>query len=592
MTGVIQLKKSQRMQRDFDKLKSQLSQIEHIAKNSKDSNLWGHEAAVRKKLKALKSFESMDMKEFGAVYKGYLSLLDDISSRLLRYYNKRNNTSYDFREIIECDREGYINSGIIPVLINSHIPAMIAKDFAKYFPENPKDEYKSARAMKRHFTLHLGQTNTGKTYHAIERLKRSEKGVYLAPLRILALENYEKLNRDGVPCNLITGEEELLVENASHVCSTIEKLDIDEIYDVAVIDEIQMIANSQRGQAWTRALLGLKSKEIHICGALNARGLIEKILEDCGDDYEVKEYYRLTPLEIYPYPFSLKDVSNGDALIAFSKRDVLELSKYFLDRGIKNSVIYGDLPPEVRRMQYQAFISGESKLLISTDAIGMGVNLPIKRVIFMSLQKFDGEEVRYITSQEVKQIGGRAGRKGIYDVGYVGCAGIEQQLIKEYLESEDEPLNQAVLGPTEAILDIKGLPLREKLALWSTSVEKLDYYRKMDIRDYLLLLGHINAYGLPEHIEYQLMKLPFDIHDPELLLCFLSFVEEFFRKPGAKISRPSASGRDLFDMERYYQKLNLFYSFAKSFSIGFEPEWVYSERSKTSGRINKLLLRL
>lgn len=586
------MKKSQKMQRDFDKLKSQLKQIEQIARNSKDANLWSHEAAVRKKIKALKAFENKDIKEYKAVYDGYLSLLNTISERLLRHYNKRNKTAYIFEEIIESDRAGYISSGIIPVLINSHIPALVARDFVKYFPENPKDEYTSARSMKRNIILHLGQTNTGKTYQAIERLKQAEKGIYLAPLRILALENYEKLNRDGVPCNLITGEEELLTENAMHVCSTVEKLSTDEIYDVAVIDEIQMIANSQRGQAWTRALLGLRCGEIHICGAFNAKELIEKILDDCGDEYEIKEYYRQTPLELYPHPFSLREASNGDALIAFSKRDVLGLSKYFLDRGIKNSVIYGDLPPEVRRMQYQSFISGESRLLISTDAIGMGVNLPIKRIIFMSLQKFDGEEIRYITSQEVKQIGGRAGRKGIYEVGYVGCTGIEQNLIKECLESEDESLSQAVLGPGEAILQIKGLPLREKLALWSTSREKLDYYRKMDIRDYLLLLGHTKAYGLPEDIEYRLMRLPFDVNDPELLLCFLSLVEEFFVKRKTGISKPSASGKNLLDMEKYYQKLNIFYSFAKAFNIVFEPEWVYSERSKTSSRINKLLLRL
>lgn len=586
------MKKSQKMQREFYKLRSQLSHIEQIANNSRDANLWAQEAAVRKKIKALKSFENMGFKEYKEVYKGYLSLLDAISVRLLRHYNKRNKTSYVFEDIVKSDKAGYISSGIIPVLINSHIPALIARDFVKYFPENPKDEYKPARSMKRHVILHLGQTNTGKTYHAIERLKQAEKGIYLAPLRILALENYEKLNRDGVPCSLITGEEELITENAMHVCSTVEKLDTDEVYDVAVIDEIQMISNSQRGQAWTRALLGLRCREIHICGAINAKELTEKILSDCGDEYEIKEYCRQTPLEIDPHPFTLKDASDGDALIAFSKKDVLWLSKYFLDRGIKNSVIYGDLPPEVRRMQYQSFISGESKLLISTDAIGMGVNLPIKRIIFMSLQKFDGEEIRYITPQEVKQIGGRAGRKGIYEVGYVGCTGIEQDLIKEYLESEDEPLSQAVLGPGDAILQIKGLPLREKLALWSTSPEKLDYYRKMDVRDYLLLLDNIKAYRLPEDIEYRLMKLPFDVNDPELLLCFLSFVEEFFVKRKNGISKPAASGRELPHMEKYYQKLNIFYSFARAFNIGFEPDWVYSERSRTSSRINKLLLKL
>ena len=43
----------------------------------------------------------------------------------------------------------------------------------------------------------------------------AKKGIYLSPLRILALENYEKLNNEGVPCDLITGEEEIINENSS-----------------------------------------------------------------------------------------------------------------------------------------------------------------------------------------------------------------------------------------------------------------------------------------------------------------------------------------------------------------------------------------
>ena len=62
------------------------------------------------------------------------------------------------------------------------------------------------------------------------------------------------------------------------------------------------------------------------------------------------------------------------------------------------------------------FINKENQLLVSTDAIGMGVNLPIRRIIFFDTRKFDGEEIRPLTSQEVKQIAGRAGRIGRYDV--------------------------------------------------------------------------------------------------------------------------------------------------------------------------------
>jgi len=586
------MKRAQKAMREFEKLRLQLKQTEIIVKNSKDSNLWNHEANVRKKIKALKEQQYKQLKEYTTVYNGYLQLLDNISMRLLNYYNKKNRTQYKFEDVVEKDKNGYINSGIISVLITSHIPELIADEFTKYFPANPKDEYEKARNITRKIILHLGETNTGKTYQAVERLKQSEKGVYLAPLRILALENFEKLNKEGVPCNLITGEEEILVEDATHTCSTIEKLNVDKVYDVAVIDEIQMIADSQRGQAWTKALLGLRCSEIHICGALNTKELLIKIIEDCGDTFEIIEYKRQTPLEVFTEPFTFKNITKGDALIAFSKKRVLELSKYFLDKGIKNSVIYGDLPPEVRKMQYQSFLNGTNNILITTDAIGMGVNLPIRRIIFMNLQKFDGEEMRYLTSQEVKQIGGRAGRKGIYDVGYVGTASDDSLFIKENLEINDELLSKAIIGPSEAILKITGLPLKQKLALWSTRDEKVKYYKKMDARDYLLVLESIKHYRLPEAIEYKLMKLPFDVNDPELLQCFINFVEEYFKFNHGNISKPIACGNMLFDLEKYYQKLNLYYSFSKNFNIDFDPNWVYKERETVSAKINKFLLKL
>lgn len=586
------MKKTQKAIREFEKLKTQLRQTEFIVKNSKDSNLWDHEAIVRKKIKALTNLRDKQLFGFDVVYDGYLQLLDTISARLLRYYNKRKGTAYQFEEIVEEDRDGYISSGIISLLVTKHIPKLIAVEFTKYFPENPKDDYEQARSITRKFVLHLGDTNTGKTYQAIQRLKLSKKGIYLAPLRILALENYEKLNKDGIPCNLITGEEEILVDGANHVCSTIEKLNFEKEYDVAVIDEIQMISNDQRGQAWTRALLGLRCVEIHVCGAINAKELIIKMLDDCGDFYEIYEYVRETPLEVISEPVSINHITKGDALVAFSKRQVLELSRYFLDRGIKNSVIYGDLPPDVRRMQYHSFITGVSRILITTDAIGMGVNLPIRRIIFTSLIKFDGEEKRYLTSQEIKQIAGRAGRKGIYNIGYVGVTNLDYLFIKESLEMEDEPLDQAVLGPSEAITRIAGLPLKEKLALWSTNHHTLEYYKKMDIRDYLLILENIKYYKLTDDVAFKLMNLPFDGRDEEIMKCFLDFVDTYFGRKQGIISKPKAPGNRLIDLEKYYQKLNLYYSFSKNFNLEFDPGWVYQEREIISIKINHLLLKL
>ena len=145
----------------------------------------------------------------------------------------------------------------------------------------------------------------------------------------------------------------------------------------------------------------------------------------------------------------------------------------------------------MRRLQCAAFNRGERPVLVSTDAIGMGVNLPIQRILFTEISKFDGEEIRPLTSQEVKQIAGRAGRLGIYDVGYVGSTGGGQAFLEAQLESADSPVEQAIVGPSEAILSIGLLPLREKLALWSTREEALPYYRKMDVRDQLLVLDRI-----------------------------------------------------------------------------------------------------
>ena len=86
--------------------------------------------------------------------------------------------------------------------------------------------------------------------------------------------------------------------------------------------------------------------------------------------------------------FSYKDVEEGDAIVLFSKKKVLSLAEEYSEKGIKASIIYGDLPPEVRRKQYDDFINKETKILITTDAIGMGVNLPIRRIVFLSVKKF------------------------------------------------------------------------------------------------------------------------------------------------------------------------------------------------------------
>lgn len=577
-------------QREFKKLKNQIKQIEEIVHNSKGNALFEHEATIRKKLIQLKSMKKETFKDFNDIYERYESLLEETGKKILEAYNKRNGTDFDFYEVLRGNYNVFLNSGIITVLTKNHIPKMIAKEFDENFPDNPKDEYPLARRIKRKFYIHLGDTNTGKTYNAIEKLKSAKKGLYLSPLRILALEIFERLNNDNVICDLSTGEEEVIKLGATHMSCTIEKANLKQDYDIVVIDEIQMINDSQRGNAWTRALLGLKCREIHICGALNSKDILKTIIEDCGDEYEIKEYKRNTPLEVQYKSFNYKDVNDGDALIVFSKKRVLEIAKQYAYNGIKTSIIYGALPPEVRKMQYNQFINKEANVLVSTDAIGMGVNLPIKRIVFMSIKKFDGDDVRELTSQEVKQVAGRAGRKGIYDIGYVASVGDTQDFIKEKIEATDDFIEKAVVGPSDAILNIKTLPLNEKLALWSSREEKVSYYRKMDISEYLIILDKIKRYRLREDIQWNLLKVPFDVSNEDLMDKFLEYVDELFVAKLKSLTKPECFSGNLEELENYYQKISMYYSFSKIFNLKFDVEWVYKERRRVSDEINEILV--
>lgn len=584
--------KKNALQREFKKLKSQVNHIKEIAYNSKVGALIEQESSLRKKIRLLNEMEKEGFKDFALVKEEYEELLEYVSKRLLDDYNKKNNTDFDFYEVVRGNYNSFINSGFMSVLTKMHIPKLISKEFQENFPKNPKDEYKLARNIKRRVIVHLGETNTGKTYNAVERLKLAKNGVYLSPLRILALENYEKLNNENIVCNLLTGEEEIIKEGATHTSCTIEKLNIKKEYDIAIIDEIQMIDDPQRGDAWTRALLGLRCEEIHLCGALNAKEVVEKILKDCNDEFEFKEYKRSIPLVVEDKNFSHKEAEEGDAIVVFSKKKVLQIAEQYSSEGIKVSIIYGDLPPEVRRKQYDMFINKENKVLITTDAIGMGVNLPIKRIIFLDIQKFDGEEVRNLTSQEVKQVAGRAGRKGIYEVGYVATVRGNQRFIKDKLSEKDRIIKEAVIGPSDAILNIKSLPLNEKLALWATREESLDYYRKMDVNEYLIILESIKRFKLKEEIQWELLKIPFDISKDELMNTFLGYIDELFILKSKVISKPQCFTGNLDELEIYYQKINMYYSFCKVFKLEFDFKWIYEERIKVSNEINEILVRL
>lgn len=286
--------------------------------------------------------------------------------------------------------------------------------------EGYPDSFPAARGLARKVVLYVGPPNSGKTHAAFERLAQALDGSYLAPLRLLALEGRDRLVARGVPCSLLTGEENVPAAGARVVSSTIEMVNTRDEIDVAVVDEAQMVFDPSRGWAWTQAIVAVPARELIIICSAYAVPAIENLLGLCGERAEVREFERKQHVDLLPAPLPLAALQHGDAVVAFSRRDVLQLRDRIAAQGRSVSVVYGALPPEVRRREAERFAQGESQILVATDAIGMGLNLPIRRVLFSTLQKFDGTGDRTLSESEVHQIAGRAGRFGLHEEGFTG----------------------------------------------------------------------------------------------------------------------------------------------------------------------------
>lgn len=290
--------------------------------------------------------------------------------------------------------------------------ARTVRDFKNLFP--------LARSLRRKLILHIGPTNSGKTYTAMEKLRQNETGYYLAPLRLLALEGYEDLRAHGINASLITGEEQIMDEDATHISSTIEMVSFETEVDTCVIDEVQMIGDRDRGWAWANAIIGAPAKVVIMTGSPNAREAIVALANYLNEPLEIVQFERKNPLQFLTHATPITAIEPQTAIIAFSRANVLRL-KQQLSAQYKTSVIYGNLGPEVRREEARRFREGETEILVATDAIAMGLNLPIKTLLFSKADKFDGQDQRDLTASEVHQIAGRAGRYGFQERGFVGA---------------------------------------------------------------------------------------------------------------------------------------------------------------------------
>lgn len=327
---------------------------------------------------------------------------------------------------------------------------------------------------QRHVYLHIGPTNSGKTHAALQRLAASNKGLYLAPLRLLAWEAAERLNEGGCPTNLLTGEEFIPVEGARVISATTEMFPHD-IYEVVVIDEAQMVGDPDRGWAWLRAMIQADTEELHVCAAPNAEAFLLKMFEELGDHVYVKHNQRLVPLRPHAHAIPLDRLPERSAVVAFSRAAVLQL-KAEIEAVHKKpcAVIYGALPPDVRREQARRVRSGECPYVVATDAIGMGINFPVDHVFLTEVVKYDGKTERPLTAAEVLQIIGRAGRFGLSQAGWYGSTSpANHQYLLETALEQPLPVTSAYLQPTAQQLALFNGRLAKRLELWQQFVAPL-----------------------------------------------------------------------------------------------------------------------
>lgn len=298
----------------------------------------------------------------------------------------------------------------------------IAEQCRRALPSRLADFYPVARSLKRKLFLVKGPTNSAKTYKALERFMSTNSGAYLAPLRLLALEVRDTLVERGMPVSLVTGELIEMSEGAKHTSSTIEMLDYNTPVDMAIVDETQMLSDSDRGSAWLQALIGAPAKEVWLLAAPEAADAVIALAEYLGEPLEIMETERLTPLEVSKKAIPLDELPKQGALIAFSRQDVLSLAGDLRERyNRKPAVVYGSLSPDVRREQARMFREGEADCIVATDAISMGLNLPVGCIVFSTAFKYNGKCEEKIPDWLVHQIAGRAGRFGHYDVGIVSA---------------------------------------------------------------------------------------------------------------------------------------------------------------------------
>ncbi|MFF4989869.1 DEAD/DEAH box helicase [Streptosporangium saharense] len=323
-------------------------------------------------------------------------------------------------------------------------------------------------------------------------LTRDIRTFYTAPIKALVSEKFFDLcaifGTENV--GMMTGDASVN-PGAPIICCTAEILANVALRDGAqadigqvVMDEFHFYAEPDRGWAWQVPLLELPNVQFILMSAtlgdvtrfetdLTRRtGRPTSVVKHAERPVPLVYSYRLTPLHetleemlttnqypVYVVHFTqAAAMERAQALMSINmstkaeKEAISAMIGNFrfttrfgraLSRLVRHGigVHHAGMLPKYRRLVERLAQAGLLKVICGTDTLGVGVNVPIRTVLFTALSKYDGSKVRRLRAREFHQIAGRAGRAGFDTIGYVACQAPEHVIENERALSKigDDP---------------------------------------------------------------------------------------------------------------------------------------------------------
>ena len=314
-----------------------------------------------------------------------------------------------------------------------------------------------------------GKSLVAAAFH-FKALCAGERSVYTCPIKALVNEKFLSLCRDFGPehVGMMTGDASVNPQ-APILCCTAEILanialargDRSDIRAV-IMDEFHYYSDDERGYAWQVPLLTMpQSRFLLMSATLGATEFFEKDMTRLtgAPSVTVRSDRRPVPLEfeycetplVERLAAALEDNRAPIYLVHFTQRAASEAAQSLMSlnvcskdekavlakalEGVRFTSPYGKevkrwlrhgigvhhagLLPKYRILVEQLAQKGLLKLICGTDTLGVGINVPIRTVVFTQLWKYDGKKAAILSVRDFRQVAGRAGRKGYDDKGYV-----------------------------------------------------------------------------------------------------------------------------------------------------------------------------